>query len=113
MRLPKQTNLYNIPERIAYAGVNPEMGFKEERNIVENNNKAFTKALYEKLNFSFKETGDPLFYEGKLPEGWSAEQSGMYWQHLKDINNVIRAKVFSKTTAWDETAFIVFTDNAG
>jgi hypothetical protein len=54
--------------------------------------------------------GDNLFYDVKIPKGWTLEASDhAMWSYLKDETGKERAQVFYKAAFYDRKAFVNIT----
>lgn len=71
---------------------------------------------FEAVGFTFgaPTSGDPMFMEGTLPQGWKREASDhAMWSHIVDEHGRRRASIFYKAAFYDRSAHMSLTNVFG
>lgn len=68
------------------------------------------ESLESPIKWGPRPTGDALFRDATLPEGWTKKGSDHpMWSYVRDEKGRTRAEVFYKADFWDRDAFIRFS----
>ena len=113
--LPKYTNpIHGVPDDILQAGIEDDMDWSEQNEILTRNNIAWTKEQYEKMGIDILDEEDDLFWSVKLPEDWEIKATKHHmWNDLYDGKGRLRGKFFYKAAFYDRDAFINFEGRYG
>ena len=109
-RLPKMTNhLCGVPTDILRNGVTTGMSWDDRFVIEKANNIEYTKQQYEKMGIVIVDEYDDLFWNVKLPDGWTIKATDhTMWNDLFDDKGRKRGQFFYKAAFYDRDAFINF-----
>ena len=106
-RLPKKANNFTVPRDILTVGVDNSMEIRERLAIEKQNNIAYTRRRYEEMGIIIVGDHDDLFYNVKLPDGWSIEDTDHpMWNVLLNDKHEEVANFFYKAAFYDRDAFI-------
>ena len=73
-------------------------------------NQSEIEAALEPLGFSFGDSYDQLFRDGRVPDGWHLKPTDHHmWTDVYDANGIVRAQIFYKAAFYDRNAFMNFT----
>lgn len=108
--LPKKTNdVCGIPNDILRKDVTTDMLWDERLEIMNKNNIEYTKQQYEKMGIIIVGEYDDLFWNVKLPAGWTIKATiHTMWNELFDNKGRKRGEFFYKAAFYDRDAFINF-----
>jgi len=107
-KLPMKTNEHSVPRECRLNGVEDEMNYTEQKQIISNNNVKYTKNQYELMGIKVTDDNDGLCCQVALPEGWTVKSSDMYWSDVFDHEGKQRANFFYKSAFYNAEAFINF-----